>query len=81
MPSERHAERLTMGLGAVLSVAEAVAQLPVADHRGRRWLEAHGLIRRLDGTPVVIWLDVVEALRKPAEAVPEPRPRLARVAL
>lgn len=53
-----------MGSGAVLTVAEAAALLPVADADARRWLHGAGLVRRLAGRPVVVWADVHDALRR-----------------
>lgn len=84
--STRHYERLSMGLGAILSLAEAAAVLPIADYDARRWLRELGLVRNIDGRAVVVWLDVVEELRRgPPSAAPgakqPPRRRLPRVRL
>ncbi len=60
-----------MGAGAVLTVNEAAALLPVSDPAARLWLRQRDLIRSLDGRPVVVWADVLDALRagaEPAEA-------------
>lgn len=65
-----------MGLGAILTLNEAAALLPIADDEARAWLKAQGLIRYLAGRPCVLWMDVAEALRAP-EPRPESRPRAA----
>lgn len=84
-PSER---RLALGVGAVLSLAEAVALLPFADAEARRWLQRRGLVRELEGRRVVRWLDVLfhpELGGVPSEPevgqAPQARVRLARTPL
>ena len=73
--SARHADRLRLGVGAVLTVAEAAALLPVADRDARSFLRRKGLVRDLDGRAVVRWLDVLDALA--ADAGPaSPAPSL-----
>ncbi len=80
--------RLTLGVAAVISVAEAAALLPFADAEARRWLHAQGLVRELAGRRVVRWLDVVfhpDLGGVPTDAEPAPAPaprvRLARTPL
>lgn len=81
------ARRLALGTGAVVSLAEAAALLPFADAEARRWLQAQGLVRELEGRRVVRWLDVLwhPALGGPPdeEEAPAsvPRVRLARTSL
>lgn len=59
---DRAAARLTMGPGAVLSVSEAAAMLPVKDSEARAWLRSRGLVRDLEGRAVVCWRDVLAEL-------------------
>lgn len=60
---DRRELRVLLGGAAILSVSEAAAWLPIGDHRARRWFREAGLIRRLDGKEVVIWSDVLAAVR------------------
>lgn len=60
---ERHRDRLRMGPGAVLTVNEAAALLPIADRDARAWLHHRGLVRSLAGRDVVLWIDVLDELR------------------
>ena len=53
MSSKRHRDRLALGAGAVLTVSEASALLPVADCDARAWLRRLGLVRYLEGRQVV----------------------------
>lgn len=79
-PGERHRARLQMGAGAVLTVGEAAALLPVADGEARAWLRDRGLVRSLLGRDVVRWIDVLDALRAgdaPATEGPVPARRRA----
>lgn len=62
MASELQRQRLALGLGAIVSVDHASRLLPIADRDARRWLKQRGLVRLLDGRPVVCWVRVVEAL-------------------
>lgn len=78
--SHRHRDRLAMGAGAVLTVAEAAALLPVADADARRWLHGAGLVRRLAGRAVVVWADVHDALRS-SDGPEAPRAEAAAPAL
>ena len=64
MSSKRHRDRLALGAGAVLTVSEASALLPVADCDARAWLRRLGLVRYLEGRQVVCWQDVIDALRR-----------------
>jgi hypothetical protein len=76
--NERHAQRLAMGSGAILSLGEACELLPVADREARSWLQELGLVRYLRGRPVIVWSEVQDALRNPSTPQPgaKPRPRL-----
>lgn len=63
MPArDLHSDRLTLGLGAVLSLSAAARLLPVSDAEARRWLRARALVSMLCGREVVLWWDVVRAL-------------------
>lgn len=80
--------RLTLGVAAVISVAEAAALLPFADAEARRWLHEQRLVRELAGRRVVRWLDVVfhpalGGVPTDVEPLPAPAPRvrLARTPL
>lgn len=77
---QRAAARLELGAAAILSVVTAVALMPLAEADARRWLEEHGLVHDLAGRRVVIWGDVLEALRShpPASAPPPSGPARAR---
>ena len=57
--------RLAQGPAAVLSLSRAAELLPVGRARGRRWLLDRGLVRRLDGAPVVVWSAVLAELAAP----------------
>ena len=63
--------RLTLGTAAVLSVAEAAAWLPMEPDAAERWIRSAGIVRamRFGGreVEVVVWGDVVEAIRSPLE--------------
>ena len=61
--SERHRDRLLQGTGAVYSVTTAASLLPVSDQEARAWLQEQDLIRELNGRRVVVWADVLDALR------------------
>lgn len=79
---ERHRERLRLGVGAVLTVNEAAALLPIGDRDARAWLRDRGLVRSLAGRDVVRWLDVLDALgagEEPAVEPPRPAPRAERL--
>jgi len=84
MSSQRHYDRLSMGQGAVLSVTEAAALLPIADSRARDWLRKEGLVVSLEGKKVVCWADVMDTIRAgrgPEEKSSTRRRRLPRVPL
>jgi len=74
-----------LGAGAVLSLGEAVALLPVGDRDARDWLEKRGLVRSLAGRPVVIVADIHAELRageRPQQQAPATAPaKLPRVRL
>ena len=73
--SDRDMDRRLVAPGAILSVSRAAQLLPIQDTRGRQWLRERGLVRDLDGRPVVLWRDVLEALGDPpVVAVPTPAP-------
>ena len=56
-------DRLLLGRAAVLSPSEAGRLLPVERVKAKAWLEEMGLVRILCGKEVVIWGDVLDALR------------------
>jgi hypothetical protein len=73
--SIRHAQRLSMGAGAVLTLNEAAALLPVSDSDARGWLRRAGLVSFLSGRPVVVWAAVLAELRagaEPGDSAPPP---------
>ena len=74
--SGRHQDRLALGDAAILPIAQAVALMPMSDHDARRWLRGRGLVLDLDGRSVVVWADVLDALRG-RERDPQPSPRVA----
>lgn len=78
--SRRNEERLRLGGAAVLSVSYAAEMLPVRDGDGRAWLRARGLVRQLNGEDVVVWGDVLDALRgdQAAPRVRAPKLKLVR---
>lgn len=76
---EREAARLLLGMASVLSPRRAAELLPWRDSEARRWLRAQGLILTVGGRELVIWGDVLEALRREADGPedPPPTPRVA----
>lgn len=81
-PAPRSERRLSLGMGAVLTPQAAAELLPWRDRDARAWLHRAGIVREVDGHHVVIWADVVEALRaadeRRKEPPPAPRPRKAK---
>lgn len=69
MPASRRADRLALGTGAIFTVGTAAALLPLDDGQARRWLRERDLVRHLLGRPVVVWSDVLDALRDDHGAV------------
>lgn len=61
--SERAKARRAMGVAAVLTVSQAAALLPATDAEADRWLREHGLVRRWLEREVVIWGEVLDAIR------------------
>ncbi len=56
--------RTSLGAAAVLSVTEAARLLPWRDAEARAWLREKGLVRAVPGKrPVVLWSEVLDALR------------------
>jgi hypothetical protein len=68
-------ERLALGHAAVLSPSRAAELLPWRESEAIEWLRSRGLVRRVHdlGRDVVIWGEVIEALRTPAPDRPAPR--------
>ena len=64
----RPAARLALGANAVLSLAQAVDLLPLDRVKARQWLKDRSLVRTLAEHEVVIWGDVLDALRDGATA-------------
>lgn len=62
--SERARARRELGEAAVLTPAQAAQLLPWEDAAAAEWLRRRDLIRRVDGREVVVWGDVVEAVRQ-----------------
>lgn len=84
MSSQRHNERLLMGVAAVYSLTKAASLLPISDSIAREWLRKEGLVVNLEGKEVVCWADVKDALhagRGPEEKSSTRRRRLPRVPL
>lgn len=73
-------DRLALGSAAVVSVERASELLPIARGRARQWLHDRGLVVQLAGRPVVVWGDVLEALRA-EHTRPKRRPRPAAAPL
>lgn len=64
-----------LGVAAVLSPAQAAELLPWRDADAREWLDRAKLVRRVDGREVVIWGDVILALRGEERASEPPPPQ------
>jgi hypothetical protein len=82
--SATYRDRLTLGTGAVLTHNEAARLLPMADRDARSWLASAGLVVDLDGRSLVVWADVLAALRTRSGATAPSPPiasRLPRVPL
>lgn len=82
--TDRSQARRQLGSAAVLSEAEAVALLPCRDSTAREWLRDRGLVRTTGLGKVVIWGEVLEALRghgAPADPQPRPPSKLPRAGL
>lgn len=71
--SDRHLHRLALGAAAVLPEAQAVALLPMNDREARRWLRHNGLVHDLEGRRVVVWGEVLAAIKKD-DIEPSPMP-------
>lgn len=70
-------ERLTLGEAAVISVEQAARLLPISDGEAREWLATEHLIHLIRGRRVVIWGEVVAAIRGGANPT-APKPPRAR---
>lgn len=83
--SQRDADRLQQGAGAVFTVARAAELLPLSTDEARRWLRDQGLVTRILDREVVCWGRVLEALARGDEPTtrpkPVPRPAIRRVPL
>ncbi len=77
--SSRAVARRMVGLGTIVSVSEAAALLPMGDARAREWLREEGLVSKIDGKEVVVWLAVVERAApeecSPTLRTPRAKPR------
>lgn len=76
--------RLQLGAAAVLTPTRVCELLPLGETTVMGWLRARGLIRKVAGADVVLWGDVLEAIRDHGLARPAPAPRgatLRRAAL
>ncbi len=58
----------------LLRLREAASWLPMRDSDALKWLKKNGLVRRLDGRPVVIKQDVLNFLRSQADEAPRRDP-------
>ena len=67
----RKQERLLLGAAAVLPPRQAAELLPWSDQEARAWLRQKGLVLTVDGHEIVIWGDVLDALRARPEPLPE----------
>lgn len=86
--SERDADRLKMGAGALLSArraAELAGAIGGTDQERLELLRQEGLVRTVNGHEVVVWADVLEWVRassgeqptrptKPASKLPKAYP-------
>ncbi len=83
MKKDRDSARLVQGGDALFSLNRAAELIPVGDTEARRWLEARGLVRHVNGRPCVRWRDVLEALddSSPTPALAPKRAPLPRVKL
>ncbi len=80
MKSERDDSRLKLGDAALLSLNRTAELMPCGDTDARAWLMAQGLVRHINGRPVVRWRDVLEALGDPP-VVPSPKAEPKRAPL
>jgi hypothetical protein len=64
--------RERLGLAAILSVDHAAELIPMDRAAARDWLRACGLIRQVDGKPMVRWGDVYERIGELMEPRPSP---------
>jgi len=67
MTNERHEPCSTLGPGSVVPLAEAAELLPGTVDDVRGWLQEHVPIAEFLGRPVVIWGDVLAAVRGPGQ--------------
>jgi hypothetical protein len=74
--SARRDDRLAMGAGAVLSLKDAASMLPLADQEARAWLHERNLVCSIRGRRLVVWADVLEALRNDEPTTPTGRLRI-----
>jgi hypothetical protein len=67
-------ERLALGEAALLSPSQAARMIGGNEAETMEWLRSRGLVRTIPGLgrKVVIWGEVLEAIRQP-EAAPEPQ--------
>ncbi len=77
MKKERDEARLIQGAAALFSLNRAAELLPCSDGEARKWLEDRGLVRHVNGRPVVRWRDVLEALADGTRLVATPAPKRA----
>lgn len=77
----RKAERDRPTPATVLGLTAAADELPMGHGAAVKWLREHELVHDLDGRQVVIWGDVLEALRGngPPTAAQTARDRWATV--
>jgi hypothetical protein len=66
--TSRRDERIALGAAAVVTVREAVKRLPISDCDAEAFIRERQLVRSLRGREVVIWGDVLDALRGASSA-------------
>jgi hypothetical protein len=64
MPQNRYEGRTALGDAAVFSLNKAAELLPIGDSEARAWLKESGLVRSVNGRPVVLWRDVLSAISR-----------------
>ena len=69
--SDRARARRELGMGAVISLYQAAQLLPLPDEEAVELLRREGVVLRVRGREIVVWADVVEALRRVGQAPPD----------
>ena len=78
-------DRLALGRAAILPLGKAASLLPLRDSASRAAIESAGIVRLLEGKPVVVWGDVIDYVLVPVNErerqSPAPPVRLKRAKL